>query len=95
MELDGLVALDVEFTFEGLPGQELAFGLATKCDGPCDFVTYGVGAGSVPLSADGLDPGHTYTLVAWHPYHGAAVGGAQAGPQTAFRVVGELTTVVA
>jgi hypothetical protein len=94
LELDGLVALDVELTFDALPGQELAFGLATACDGACDFVTYAIGSGSIALSADGLDPGHTYTLVAWHPYQSAMAGGAQAGVETAFRVVGELAVVV-
>lgn len=93
-DVEGIVALDLELTFDALPGQELAFGLATSCDGPCDFVTYGSGSGSIPLSADGLDPERTYTLVAWHPYQSAAAGGAQAGTETAFRVTGELTTIV-
>lgn len=92
-EVEGIVAFDVELTFDALPGQELAFGLATHCDGPCEFVTYGSGSGSIPLSADGLDPERTYTLVAWHPYESAGAGGAQTGVETAFRVTGELTTV--
>ena len=91
-ELEGIVGFDVELTFDALPGQELAYGLATACDGPCDFVTYAVGSGSVHLAADGLDPGRAYTLVVWHPYRSAAAGGAQAGVETAFRVAGELTT---
>lgn len=92
LELEGVVALDVELTFDALPGQELAFGLANSCDGPCDFVTYAAGSGSIHLSADGLDPAQTYTLVAWHPYQNAMAGGAQAGLETAFQVAGELTT---
>jgi hypothetical protein len=93
LDLDGLFAIDVEMTFDAAPGQELAFGLATACDGPCDFVTYSSGSGSIRLEADGLDPDHTYTLVAWHPYQSAMVGGAQAGVETAFHVTGELTTL--
>lgn len=91
-DVDGMVSGDLTVTWD-LP-TELGFGLASQCDGRCDFVAYTGGTSPATLSFIDLDPETTYTLVAWHPYRSQlGVAGVQAGTQTDFQVTGTLMVV--
>lgn len=91
-KVSGIVGGEVTLSWD-LP-TELAFGLATRCDGTCDFVASTSGTSPFALSFDDLDPDRTYTLVAWHPYRNAAgVAGTQVGSDMEFHVEGTLMAV--
>ncbi len=95
-KLTDLTAAKFTLSWDDTTAPELGFGLASACDGSCEFVQYAQSSSPVTLDLGNLDPVMTYTLVAWHPYHCIPVVcliGTQIGAQTDFQVAGTLMVV--
>ncbi len=91
-ELTNISALNIEMSWQGdAVKDELAFGLATACDGGCDFVDYQAGTSPLTLNLSDLDPTAKYLLVAWHPGESAPAGYVQYGLEKDFHIQGTLT----
>ncbi len=92
MDLTGIISLDLEMTWQGdaVNGGEMAFGLASSCDGGCDFVDYAVGTSPLTLNLTQLDPAMSYILVAWHPGGQEANLYYQYGTERDFHVAGTM-----
>lgn len=85
------INLTMEWTGNEANGGRLAYGLATYCDGPCDFVDYTSGTSPLHLAITDLDPAVEYILVAWHPGSQQGPVYIQYGTDTDFHVHGAIT----
>ncbi len=92
IEFTNATALDAELTWsaDASGNSELAIGVATACNGGCEFVDYAVGSSPLVLNASMLDPAVNYILVVWHPGSQEAGVFYQYGIERDFHVTGTL-----
>ncbi len=92
-EVTGIKSASLTISWDGI--NELAFGVASYCDGPCDFEAYTMGTSPLTLDVSNLDHEEEYIFVAWHPYQSVVGGvGAQGGTETPFTVEGTVLQLV-